>query len=207
MNREAHWDAVFSRKSPGQLTWYQAEPEVSLSLIRKTGVGPEARILDVGCGTSSLLGRLLDEGYRSLSGLDVSGKALALARSLLAKRGSQVAWHQADLTRFDPPTTWDLWHDRAVFHFLTDPGDQEAYRNALERALAPKGHVIIGGFAPDGPTKCSGLDVVRHSRESLAAVLGDLYEWRDSVEEIHSTPRGGTQAFLYLWFQRNEERG
>lgn len=202
MNRKAHWDAVFNRKSPDELTWHQPEPRVSLSLIRRTRVGPEARIVDVGCGASALPGCLLDQGYTSISAVDVSGKALEVARSLLGPRESDVSWYQADLTRFDPPQVWDLWHDRAVFHFLTDPDDQRSYRRGLDRGLAPGGHVIIGGFAPDGPMKCSGLDTVRHNRKSMEAVLGDGYTWKDSVEESHPTPRGGTQAFLYLWFQR-----
>ena len=202
MDRKQHWDAVYAAKRPEELTWFQAEPAVSLALIRRAGAGPEERVLDVGGGTSLLSSFLLEEGFQDVSALDISGEALARARGQLGVRAQEVEWIEADLLAFDPPRQWSLWHDRAVFHFLTEPEDREAYCRVLNRGLETGGHVIIGTFAPDGPTRCSGLEVVRYSPQTLGAVLGSEYELMGSVPEAHQTPKGGTQSFVYSWFQR-----
>jgi SAM-dependent methyltransferase len=204
MDRRQHWNAVYAAKKPEELTWFQAEPTVSLALIRRSGVALEENVLDAGGGTSLLSSYLLEEGFRKVSALDISGEALARAREQLGNRAQEIDWIEADLLAFDPPRQWSLWHDRAVFHFLTDPEDRDAYCRTLNRGLEPGGHVIIATFAPDGPTRCSGLEVVRYSPESLGAVLGPEYEFRDSVPEAHQTPKGGTQNFVYSWFQRRE---
>lgn len=204
MDRRQHWNAVYAAKKPEELTWFQAEPTVSLALIRRSGVALEENVLDAGGGTSLLSSYLLEEGFRKVSALDISGEALARAREQLGNRAQEIDWIEADLLAFDPPRQWSLWHDRAVFHFLTDPEDRDAYCRTLNRGLEPGGHVIIATFAPDGPTRCSGLEVVRYSPESLGAVLGPEYEFRDSVPEVHQTPKGGTQNFVYSWFQRRE---
>jgi len=201
-NRKAHWDQVYSKKSPEELTWFQTRPEVSLALIGRTGLAREARIIDVGGGTSRLTAFLLETGYRDLSILDVSDRALELARGSLGSRGSEVEWYGEDLTEFEPPHRWDLWHDRAVFHFLTEESDRDAYRRVLAGAVEPGGHVLIATFSPEGPERCSGLEVVRYNPQSLQAELGPEYELRGSMAETHRTPTGGTQAFVYSWFQK-----
>ncbi|MFC1660121.1 class I SAM-dependent methyltransferase [Gemmatimonadota bacterium] len=202
MNRKDHWEKVYTGKAASDLTWFQEKPSTSLSLIRQAGLLPQAQILDVGGGTSNLSYFLLREGFRHVSVLDVSGGALAFAKAQLGVRAEQVEWFEADLLHFDPPHRWALWHDRAMFHFLTSPDDRDAYCRVLSRGLEPGGHLIIATFALDGPSRCSGLDCVRYSPQSLLEVLGPEYSLQGSVKEPHRTPTGGTQAFVYSWFQR-----
>jgi SAM-dependent methyltransferase len=204
VNRREHWDRVYAAKKVVDLTWFQHEPTTSLSLVHGTGLKRQARVLDVGGGTSGFSSFLLQEGYRHVSVLDVSGRALAIAKAQLGPQAKEVEWFEADLLDFEPPHRWDLWHDRAVFHFLTSKEDRDAYCRVLSRGLEPGGHLIIAAFAPAGPSRCSGLDVVRYSPESLGSVLGPEYQLRGSVKEAHQTPTGGTQEFLYSWFRREE---
>ncbi len=201
-NRKRHWNEVYAKKSPDDLTWFQPRPETSLTLIHRAGVGPEARFIDVGGGTSLLTEFLLGEGFQNLSVLDVSGRALKLAKAELGERASDVEWHEADLTTFDPPHRWDFWHDRAVFHFLTDEEDRTAYRRVMDKSVEPGGHVMIATFALDGPTRCSGLEVVRYDSESLLITMGEAYHLRGSIDQVHRTPSGGAQSFVYSLFQR-----
>ncbi|MFC1574997.1 class I SAM-dependent methyltransferase, partial [Gemmatimonadota bacterium] len=154
---------------------------------------------------SHLPSLLLEEGFRHVSVLDVSERALAIAKSQLGDRAGEIEWFEADLLGFDPPHRWALWHDRAVYHFLTSPEDRDAYCRVLGRGLEPGGHVIIAAFALDGPLKCSGLEVVRYDPESLQSALGPEYHLRGSVREAHNTPTGGTQSFVYSWFQRKRD--
>lgn len=201
-DRRGHWNKVYSSKRPEELTWFQARPRASLRLIRKAGLGPGARIIDVGCGTSLLTKALLEEGFENLSVLDVSDTALAMAKGLLGKSAEKIEWFTADLTEFEPPHRWDLWHDRAVYHFLTGEKDRDAYHRALNASVEPGGHVILATFAPDGPERCSGLDVIRYGPESLQAELGTQYELCGSVHETHRTPSGGAQKFVYTWLRK-----
>lgn len=202
MNRKEHWDRVYGRKRSVELTWFQEVPSTSLLLIRRMGLSSQARILDVGGGTSLLPSFLLQEGFLHLSVLDVSEKGLEVAKAQLGARADGIEWFQGDLLEFEPPHRWDLWHDRALFHFLTSAEDREAYLRVLNRCLEPGGHVIIATFAPEGPSRCSGLDCHRYGPEDLQAVLGSGYELLGSVEEVHATPSGGTQEFVYSWFRR-----
>jgi len=201
-DRKRHWNEVYAKKSPEDLTWFQPRPESSLALIRRAGVGPEDWFIDVGGGTSLLTEFLLGEGFKNLSVLDVSGRALVSAKARLGERASEVDWYEADLTTFNPPHLWDVWHDRAVFHFLTEEADRKAYCGVMKESVKPGGHVLIATFALDGPIRCSGLEVVRYDPESLLATLGAEYQLRGSIEEAHRTPTGGTQSFMYSWFQR-----
>lgn len=201
-DRKDHWDQVYSRKSPEDLTWFQARPETSLAFIRAAGLDEGARILDVGGGTSTLTGCLLREGFRNLGILDVSGRALGLSKARLGDAARGVEWFEGDVTTFDPPHGWELWHDRAVFHFLTEEEDRRAYCSVMGRAVEMGGHVLISTFAIDGPDRCSGLDCARYAPMSLQAELGREYQLRSSLNEIHRTPSGGTQNFLCAWFVR-----
>ena len=201
MTRQQHWEAAYQADGPTDVSWYQPRPELSLALIAATGVAKEASIIDVGGGASTLVDGLLDAGYSSLAVLDLSGIALAHARSRLGERAAAVEWFHADVTSFQPPRRFAVWHDRAVFHFLTDPADRRSYVSTLLRALQPGGHVIISTFAPDGPPKCSGLDVVRYDEASITAELGPVLALRESRRETHRTPWQTEQRFIYFRLQ------
>jgi SAM-dependent methyltransferase len=200
--RRAHWNAVHAGKGADELSWYQARPGVSLELIGRTGKGPGARCVDVGGGASRLVDCLLDAGYRHVTVLDVSTEALAMARARLGPRARSVAWVEADVTCWAPGGTFDVWHDRAVFHFLTDPADRAAYRKVMTTALAPGGAAIIGTFASDGPERCSGLPVARYEPGSLAVELGEGFRLLDAAHEEHLTPSGKVQRFQFSRFAR-----
>jgi SAM-dependent methyltransferase len=201
--RHAHWQDVYRGRAPEAASWYQPEPTVSLALIAATGLPAGAGVIDVGGGASTLVDCLLDRGFDDLTVLDVAEDSLAAARARLGDRAARVAWIAADVTAWSPDRRWDLWHDRAVFHFLTAPADQRAYVAALDRALAPGGHVVIATFAPEGPDRCSGLPVVRYDEARLGAALGPGFRFVESRREDHRTPGGATQAFLYQRYRRN----
>lgn len=194
-----HWDEVYDSKKESELSWTQAEPTLSLSLIAE--VCPSGRVIDVGGGLSQLAGRLLERGS-SVTVLDISPVALARARERLGERADQVRWIEADVTQTPETGTHDVWHDRALFHFLVEPRDRAAYLALLKRAIPPGGHAVIATFAPDGPEKCSGLPVRRYDSDSLQAELGPEFRLVKSVRETHVTPRGAQQPFQYSVFER-----
>jgi SAM-dependent methyltransferase len=202
MNRRDHWQRIYETRAEDRLSWYQADPALSLSLIEETGVPRSGRIIDVGSGASRLVDRLLDAGYSRLGVLDIADSALAVSRRRLGARASSVQWTVGDVTRYETQASWDLWHDRAVYHFLVEAGDRERYRRALENGLRPGGHLIIATFGPNGPQQCSGLPVVRYGPEALSTELGDGFALRKSAIEHHRTPSGATQEFLYAWYER-----
>ncbi len=201
-DRRTHWEDVYSKKSPGEVSWYQATPEISLDLVRRTGLPRDAAIVDVGGGASTFVDHLLREGYSSLHILDISGHALSHARERLGAAAGRVGWIVADVTRWRPDVSADLWHDRAVLHFLTDPDDQNAYADTLRTTLKPGGWAIIAGFAPGGPRKCSGLDIVQHDATSLQRLLGPEFRLVETRDENHATPWGAPQAFRYHVFRK-----
>ena len=202
MDRKQHWSDVHSKRAPDRASWYQLRPALSLELIDRAGVDPNAGAIDVGGGTSTLVDELLERGFANLAVLDVAGPALELAHARLGDRADQVQWIEADVTEFEPAQQWGLWHDRAVFHFLTDASNRRAYRRALEAGVAPGGSAVISAFSLEGPERCSGLDVVRYSPESLADELGAAFELIESRDEVHMTPTGAEQAFVYCLFRR-----
>ncbi|OHV31821.1 MULTISPECIES: class I SAM-dependent methyltransferase [Pseudofrankia] len=197
MTQRTHWDDVYGRAVVTEVSWYQHEPASSLALVEATGVGPRDAVIDVGAGASVLVDRLLDAGHTDVTVLDVAADALAVTRSRLGPRAADVHWLTVDLLEWRPQRRYQLWHDRAVFHFLTDPADRDRYRAVLRQALAPGGHAIIGTFAADGPTACSGLPTARYSTDELAAQFPDLHVVRTSREQ-HHTPNGRTQPFTWL---------
>lgn len=205
MERRDHWNRVYQTKSPDSVSWYQSRPEISLALIAASGVGKDAGIIDVGGGTSVLVDNLLDLGYKNLAVLDLSGLALNASRSRLGARAAAVEWFEADVASFEPPRRYALWHDRAAFHFLTDAGDRLRYVATLRMALQPQGTVIIATFAPDGPPKCSGLDVVRYDEKSITAELGAEFRLQEVRRETHLTPWQAEQRFNYFRFQRQSD--
>lgn len=201
MNRKEHWNQVYQTKSPDDVSWYQRRPELSLSLIAASGTHKDSGIIDVGGGASTLVDCLLDGDYSRLAVLDLSASALAHARARLGQRAAKVEWFESDAIAFQPPHRFGLWHDRAVFHFLTAPDERHGYVATLRRTLQPGGHVIIATFALDGPPKCSGLDVVRYGEQSIAAELGPQFALREVCRETHVTPSGSEQRFIYFRFE------
>jgi ubiquinone/menaquinone biosynthesis C-methylase UbiE len=189
---------VYASRSPDSVSWYQPHATLSLDLIRRIGAGPASRIIDVGGGASTLVDDLLANGLGEVSVLDISASALRLAQQRLGDRAAQVHWITGDITKVPlAPASYDIWHDRAVFHFLTDPADRAAYVAQVRRAVVPGGHVIVAAFGPGGPTECSGLPVVRYEPGALHAQFGDRFEMLDHLSEEHHTPSGAVQQFVY----------
>jgi hypothetical protein len=188
---------VYDRSAVTEVSWYQLEPAVSLDLVVAAHVDPDAPIIDIGGGASTVVDRLLDLGYRDVSVLDVAAAALESAQARLGARAGDVTWIVADLLDWQPPRPYRLWHDRAVFHFLTDPADRDRYRAVMGRALGADGQAIIATFAADGPTHCSGLPTARYSPPDLAAEFPD-YTVEQTVREEHVTPAGRLQPFTWL---------
>jgi SAM-dependent methyltransferase len=200
MKPKEHWDRVYATKPPSKVSWYQPHAERSMRLIQGTRVPRTAAIIDVGGGASTLVDDLLDQGYTALTVLDVSAAALAAARARLGARKSSVTWLESDITEARLPVHgYDLWHDRAVFHFLTSPEDRRKYVAAVLRAVRPKGHVIVATFAEDGPAQCSGLPVVRYRPEELHAEFGPSFALLQHEKEEHHTPSGTVQEFVYCY--------
>lgn len=201
-DQQAHWQHVYVTKAATDVSWYQETPAPSLELIERVCASPLSGIIDIGGGASVLVDHLLSAGYRDLTVLDLSAASLAAARVRLGKQADRVEWVVGDVTTWRPERSYDLWHDRATFHFLVDEKDQAAYVERLRLALGKGGHAIIGTFAPDGPEKCSGLPVRRHDAASLGAVLGQGFELVDSLRHDHVTPWGATQRFQFSTFRR-----
>ena len=201
-DRKAHWQKIYRDKSPLEVSWFQQEPTLSLALIHAAGIDRNAAIIDVGGGASVLVDHLLDEGHAGLAVLDISGNALDSARKRLGDRAATVEWFEQDITRFEAPHPFALWHDRAVFHFLTDADDRRRYVKSLRHALLPGGHVIIAAFAIGGPEKCSGLEIVQYDADRLCRELGPDFELMEQRDEVHVTPAGRDQQFSYFRFRR-----
>lgn len=204
MDRRSHWENVYHTKPSTEVSWFETEPATSLALINR--VAPRGgRIIDVGGGTSFLVDRLVAAGNWEVTVLDISATALQLAQDRLQEQANQVHWIQSDITEVQQLGIYDLWHDRAVFHFLTAPEDRERYLSRLHVALRPGGHVVLGTFAIQGPEKCSGLPVCRYNAQPLAAVLGAQYTLIEHFELPHTTPAGTTQLFLFAVFRRSAQ--
>lgn len=198
----AHWERVWGSTTPEEVSWFQALPRTSLELIRATGLGSDCRIIDVGGGASRLVDVLLEHGYSNVSVLDVAETALSAARKRLGDRAEEVEWLVGDVRSFEPPHAFDLWHDRALFHFLVEASDRIGYRSTLRRAVVPGGQAVLASFGPEGPERCSGLPVIRYDAASLSAELGDAFDLVEARVEIHRTPSGSEQQFLYCLLRR-----
>ncbi len=201
-NRQAHWQKAYKEKGERQVSWFQEKPAISLELIHGVGAKPDSAIIDVGGGASRLVDVLLSEGYRDLTVLDLSDGAISIARSRLAERAALVKWIVTDVTEWEPSQQYDLWHDCAAFHFLTDAADRTAYIDRLTKAVRPGGHAIIATFAIDGPERCSGLPVMRYDATLLSATLGPTFALIGTRRHDHTTPTGGVQRFLFSVFTR-----
>lgn len=197
---QAHWETVYSTKAATEVSWYCPHLERSRQLIRRAVPNTSASIIDVGGGASTLVDDLIQDGYRDITVLDISECALDIARRRLGDASRQARWVCADATRADLGSgRFDLWHDRAVFHFLTAAEDRRNYVRAVARAVKPGGHVIMSTFGPQGPLKCSGLDVIRYTADELHDEFGGRFRLVESSEEAHHTPFGSTQQFLYCY--------
>jgi SAM-dependent methyltransferase len=199
--RRVHWERVYTDKKADEVSWYQPRPATSLELIRATGAALDAPFLDVGAGASTLVDNLIETGYSDITLLDIAGAALATSRARLGAKAVGVEWIEADVMQLEPPRRYSVWHDRAVFHFLVDAGDRDRYLEVLRKGIAPEGHFIIATFGPEGPLRCSGLDVHRYTLDELAGLLEPYFSLRRSELEQHRTPAGGVQQFLYAWWQ------
>lgn len=200
---DEHWNAVYDRKGPAGVSWFSPHLGISLALIRQLRLSKSARIIDVGGGAATLVDDLLDDGFADVTVLDLSERALAASQARLGDRSRSVRWLVGDITTVAlDPGAYDVWHDRAVFHFLTAADAREAYvRNAL-RALVPGGHIIVATFGLEGPEQCSGLDVVRYDADGLHAEFGAPFQKIRSVRESHETPWGAEQEFVYCYCRR-----
>jgi SAM-dependent methyltransferase len=198
MQHKSHWENVYEAKSPEAVSWYQRHAARSLALIRAVADDPRGPIIDVGGGASVLVDELLDAGYEDVTVLDLAGAALAIAWAWLGARADRVRWLEADVrTVALPAAHYAVWHDRAVFHFLTDPADRAAYVAQVERSVRAGGYVLVATFADDGPTHCSGLPVERYSSGSLHRTFGSAFDLVSSAREDHVTPAGAHQSFVY----------
>ncbi len=201
MGRTEHWNHVYDTRASHEVSWFEAAPLNSLRLFDQVGLTPSSCVIDVGGGDSLLVDALLDYGLQGVTILDISPIAIARAQQRLGARATAVNWVVSDITHEWQISPVDIWHDRAVFHFLVDAADRARYVAHLRKAVKPGGHAIIATFAPDGPATCSGLPVMRYSAESLAAELGAGFELVHSFVDPHQTPKGTTQSFLYAAFR------
>lgn len=198
MDTRTHWEQVYREKGPEQCSWFQQEARLSLELITRVASSPDAAILDVGAGASTLVDGLLAAEYRRVAVLDLSGAALEQARRRVGPAAARVTWMEADVLSVPlAPASIDVWHDRAVFHFLTDEPSRARYVAQVRHAVRTGGHVLVATFAEDGPTRCSGLDVARYSAAALRGEFGDGFRIVESRREEHRTPSGAVQAFTY----------
>lgn len=204
VDRKNHWQTIYEQKQSSEVSWFQTNPVVSMQLIANCGLGNSDPIIDVGGGASVLIDHLLEQGYTQLSVLDISAAALATSQKRLGDKANTVAWIESDITSYRPDSQFALWHDRAVFHFLTDATDRHSYVTALKHALPVNGHLIIASFAIGGPEKCSGLPIVQYNASKLVAELGPGFKLIEERTEKHITPAQREQAFAYFHFVRIE---
>ena len=203
VERHAHWQTVYQTKGEHDVSWFEESPAISLELIRATGITTTAPIIDIGGGASRLVDALLDEGYSAVTVLDLSEKALETSKARLGPQSAaKVKWVAVDVTAWEPSQAYDVWHDRATFHFLTDPSERAAYVERVLRAVRSGGHVIIGTFALDGPERCSGLPVVRYDAAAMSKILGPSFDLSQSRIHAHQTPTGAIQRFQFNRFRK-----
>lgn len=203
---KSHWENIYTSKKFTEVSWYQPKPEISLGYIAATGLSKDAAIIDVGGGDSYLVDFLLKEGYTNLTVLDISENALEKAKERLGDSAVNVTWIVADAARFNSPKKYDIWHDRAAFHFLTDREDIHKYLNNLEGSVNSGGHVILGTFSDKGPEKCSGISISQYSKEEMSRLLPVDFELVVCENIDHSTPTGAVQNFTFCrWRKRNSE--
>ncbi|OIQ22586.1 MAG: SAM-dependent methyltransferase [Flavobacterium sp. MedPE-SWcel] len=200
MDRKQHWETVYNTKQPHEVSWTQATPSTSLKFIESCNVPKDAKIIDIGGGDSNLVDHLLDLGYSNVTVLDISKKALERAKARLGDKAKQATWIVSDITKYTPEVEYDIWHDRAAFHFLTTKEQIEAYCNIISNNV--KQQLIIGTFSDKGPLKCSGLEITQYTETSLSTLLANSFDKEHCITEEHTTPFNTTQNFLFCRFKR-----
>jgi len=200
-NAKEHWENIYESKEPDEVSWYQEEPEASLNLISETGIGKNAKIIDVGAGASKLVNNLLARGFKNITVLDVSSNALDRAKERLGKKAGNVTWVESDIREFETNEQYDVWHDRAVLHFLKKEEDIDKYAELAKQCLKTGGCLIVSAFSKNGPTKCSGLEIKQYSEHDMKRLFDEL-EHVKSFEEEHITPWGTSQVFLFNVFKK-----
>jgi ubiquinone/menaquinone biosynthesis C-methylase UbiE len=204
MESKTHWEEVYETKDSTKVSWFQENPDLSLQLIDDTCVGSLAQVIDVGGGASTLVDNLLDRNYQNITVLDISASALQVAQERIGSQANLVTWLDADITQIQLPYQfYDVWHDRAVFHFLTRASDRQKYVEAVMHSVKAGGHVIVATFDIDGPSRCSGLEIVRYNSDSLHNEFGDKFNLVHSTSESHETPFGTEQKFIYCYCRKN----
>ena len=200
MDVKTHWEKIYTGKTPDQVSWYRPHLETSIELIERAAADFSASIIDIGGGESTLIDDLLARGYHNVTVLDISQTAIDVTKKRLGTTSENVRWVIGDITTIKlEPRSYDVWHDRAVFHFLTSTDERRAYVRQVAWAVKPGGHVIVSTFGPEGPTKCSGLDVIRYDAQSLHKEFGVRFHLLGSFKELHQTPSGTVQQFLYCF--------
>ena len=199
-SRKTHWENVYETKEPNQVSWTQEIPKISLDFIMDFDLPKNAKIIDVGGGDSKLVDYLLDEGFTNITVLDISAKALEKAKTRLGKKAESVNWIVSDITEFEPTTKYDLWHDRAAFHFLTSEVEKKKYLEIIEKSI--EGYLILGTFSENGPKKCSGLDIQQYTEESLNSILENEFEKLKCTTQDHKTPFETVQNFIFCSFKK-----
>ena len=202
MDRKNHWETVYETKNPDEVSWTQKVPQISLDFIRSFGLDKASKIIDVGGGDSKLVDFLLDEEFENITVLDISGKAIERTKERLGDRAQKVKWIESDITEFKPQETYDIWHDRAAFHFLTSPEQIQTYVDLTQKTVA--GYLILGTFSKNGPKKCSGLDIKQYNEEQMETVFNHFEKLECRAEE-HTTPFGTTQNFVFCSFKRKQD--
>ncbi|WGF92390.1 class I SAM-dependent methyltransferase [Aequorivita marisscotiae] len=200
LDRKKHWETVYETKNPDQVSWTQEIPKISLKIIHSFKLNKDAKIIDIGGGDSKLVDYLLEEGYNNITVLDISEKAIAKAKKRLGEKASKVNWIVSDITEFEPDTSFDVWHDRATFHFLTTDDQIKKYTNIA--TIFVRGYLIIGTFSQNGPKKCSGLEIKQYNEEELTSELKKGFDKIQCITEDHLTPSNTTQNFLFCSFKR-----
>ena len=199
-DRKAHWVNVYQDKPILSVSWHQNYPKISLELIRNTQIKRNAAIIDVGGGASVLVDNLIKESFTNIAVLDISENAIDIAKKRLGDSAKKIDWFESDITQFAAPKKFTIWHDRALFHFLTDPHDRKNYIKVLDNALIPEGHLIIATFAIGGPEKCSGLEIVQYNSEKMISELGNKFKLIQKRKEVHITPANKKQNFIFFHF-------
>ncbi|WP_373707675.1 class I SAM-dependent methyltransferase [Kaistella sp.] len=200
LDRKKHWETVYETKSPEQVSWTQEIPKTSLAFIKSFGLARSAKIIDIGGGDSTLVDHLLNEGFENITVLDISEKSLEKVKLRLGEKGKDITWIVSEILDFESTETYDIWHDRAAFHFLTDEEEIEKYKSIVAKAV--QSYLVIGTFSENGPLKCSGLEISQYSEEKLISTFEDHFEKIETVLEDHETPFGTTQNFLFCSFKK-----
>lgn len=206
-NRKEHWENIYTTKALETVSWYQPDPHTSLDFIREAGLSKTAAIVDIGGGDSFLTDHLLEAGYENITVLDISKAAIDRAKARLKEKATKVKWIVADVTDFQPEQQYDFWHDRAAFHFLTEPEDIKRYKQALTSAITPQGTLVIGTFSESGPKKCSGIEIKQYSAIALANTFAPTFEKQHCIPVEHITPSGAVQHFVFCSFHKTQDPG